>query len=97
MVESYCVELKKPEESAHGIGWFVRALRTEMNVEYYLTVDGAVEPDMVGALQEFYFKTEQDAYAVIKKYFEDWDEPFPYEDESNNLIQISESKTMTFI
>lgn len=98
MAEPYCVELKKPEESTHGLGWFVRALRTEMNVRYYLTVDGTVEPDnMDGALRQFYFKTEQDAYTVMKKYFEEWGEPFPYEDGSNNSVQISESKTMTFI
>ena len=98
MAEPYCVELFKPVESLHGIGWFVQARRTENAKEYYLTVDGTVEPDALpGDWDQFYFKTEQDAYTVMKKYFEDWGEPFPYEDESNTSVQIIGSKTMTFI
>jgi len=94
MAESYCVELAKPSSNAYG--WFVPALRTENAVRYYLSVDGTVEPDDVEEpFKVFYFATEKMAYSVMKQYYEDWNEPFPFLNEE--VVQLNESQKMKFI
>ena len=99
MPESYCVELKEPEESAHGLGWFVRALRTELGTEYYLTKGGTVEADMAGAnYADFYFDTKQHAFDVMEQYFDDWSEPFTFQHlNREEVVQLNESQKMKFI
>lgn len=98
MAEPYCVELTEPEESVHGLGWFVRALRTELGVEYFLSRAGTVEPDNVGGLlTKFYFTTEAEAYIAMKQYFEDWNEPFPFQSSYDQAVHKNDSQTMKFI